>query len=79
MSGDVTPLVTAAKTGELVQFDYSVGDRVRIKETSIEADVSALLKDEDGGKQYRIVWWYGGSRICQWVFPREIRRSDSQR
>jgi hypothetical protein len=72
VSGDVTPITAAVKVGELVQFDHAIGDRVRIRDTSIHADVSGLLKDEDGGKQYRIVWWYGGSRISQWVFPREI-------
>ena len=52
-------------------FEFDIGDRVIIRGSSMEADVTALIKDQDG-EQYRIAWWYSGARHDAWVFSREI-------
>lgn len=54
-----------------VHFEFEIGQRVVIRGSSIEADVTALLKDHDG-EQYNICWWYNGARYTGWVFSREI-------
>lgn len=54
-----------------VHFEFEVGQRVVVRGSSIEADVTALIKDHDG-EQYRIAYWYNGTRFDVWVFSREI-------
>jgi hypothetical protein len=54
-----------------VHFEFELGQRVVIRGSSIEADVVALIKDQDA-EQYRIVYWYNGTRFDVWVFSREI-------
>ena len=53
------------------RFEFDIGDRVLIRGSSIEADVTGLLKDHDG-EQYNICWWYNGNLYTAWVFSREI-------
>lgn len=52
-------------------FEFDIGQRVIIKGSNIEADVTRLIK-EDGHEQYEIAWWYSGARISAWVYGREI-------
>lgn len=52
-------------------FEFDIGQRVIIKGSNMEADVTRLIK-EDGHEQYEIVWWYSGARNSAWVYAREI-------
>lgn len=60
---------------QVVEFDYSVGDRVMLIEIDRPGVVTSLIRDNDG-LQYRIVWWDNGSRKSEWLHSFEIRAAD---
>lgn len=56
---------------QVVEFEYSMGDAVRLKEIDRPGVVTSCLRDTDGF-QYRVVWWDSGSRKCEWLYAFEI-------
>jgi hypothetical protein len=65
------PVTLKPRFWNKVHFEFEIGQRVMVRGSSIEADVTALLKDHDA-EQYNICWWYNGTRYTSWVFSREI-------
>lgn len=60
-----------------VEFEFSIGQLVRVRGSAIEAHVTALMKQIDGN-QYQICWWYNGNRYICWVFAREIQATSEK-
>lgn len=54
-----------------VEFDFCLGDAVRLKEIGRPGVVTGCLRDNDG-PQYRVVWWDSGSRKAEWLHGFEI-------
>lgn len=59
-----------------VEFDHSLGDRVRLIELDRPGIVTSCLRDSDG-TQYRVVWWDSGSRKTEWLYGFEIEAKHS--
>ncbi len=55
-----------------VEFAYAIGDEVKIVAIDRPARVMALLCDSDG-PQFRVVFWEGGARKTEWLYPFEIK------
>lgn len=54
-----------------VQFEYSIGDRVRIKAIDMIGQVDAMSQDV-AGLQYRVVYWNDGTRHSTWMNDWEL-------
>ena len=46
----------------MVEFEYDIGDRVKVKTIETVGNVDALCQDING-KQYRIIYWNNGCDI----------------
>lgn len=55
-----------------IEFDYSIGDAVRIVDIDRTGRVIALLRDNDG-VSYRVTYWDNGQRRTEWLFLYEIK------
>jgi len=58
-------------TMQIVQFNFRIGQKVKIKASDSEGIVTALLKGNDGC-QYQVVWWDDVTRKCEWLFCFEL-------
>lgn len=56
-----------------VEFPFAIGDAVVICGSSIEGRVTAVAAFIEDAKQYRVAYWYSGTRVECWVNPNEIR------
>lgn len=54
-----------------VEFDYSVGQQVKVKAVEMLGRVDSLSLDNNG-KMYRVVYWNDGSRCQVWMYDWEI-------
>lgn len=54
-----------------VEFDFDIGQTVRIKAISMTGRVDSLSLDNNG-KTYRVVYWNDGSRSQVWMYDWEI-------
>ena len=58
----------------VVTFAHKPGDSVRLIGLDQPATVTACLVETDG-TQYRVVWWWEGTRRCEWLHSFEIKSS----
>ena len=54
-----------------IQFDYDIGQQVKVKAVEMLGRVDSLSLDNNG-KMYRIVYWNDGSRYQVWMYDWEI-------
>jgi len=54
-----------------VEFEYDIGDRVRVKTIEMIGSIDSLCQDIQG-KQYRFVYWNDGQRYAVWMYAWEI-------
>lgn len=54
-----------------VEFTFSIGDTVKLKDLALTGTVTGLLHEQHG-QQYRVAWWSNGERRCEWLHPFEI-------
>lgn len=57
---------------KIVEFDYDVGDQVKIVEIDRNGCVDGMALD-NLGKQYRVIYWNDGTRNSTWLYPWEIK------
>jgi len=57
-----------------VCYKYGISDRVKIKCIEIVGSVDALMSDT-GGDQYRVVYWYNGTRSAVWMYDFELEKA----
>lgn len=55
----------------IVQFDYAIGDQVRIRAIEMPGRIIALMLDAEG-PAYRVCYWSDGSRKTEWLFAWEL-------
>lgn len=55
----------------VVGFIYKPGMAVRLKALDIPATVTGCLINGDG-LQYQVVWYWDGTRRCEWVHGFEL-------
>jgi hypothetical protein len=60
----------------LVDFEYDLGERVRVAAIDVLGRVDSLTLD-NMGKQYRVVYWNDGQRQSVWVYPYELEKCNS--
>ena len=61
-----------------VEFKYDIGDKVKVKDITVNGRVTGLLKDDEG-IQYRVAYWYNGERKSTWMFDWEIEESTDEK
>lgn len=61
---------------QVVQFNFSIEQRVQIKGTELTGFVTALLRDSDG-HQYRVCYWDGTIRKVDWMFQHELKNVEA--
>jgi hypothetical protein len=54
-----------------VKFKYAAGDKVRLIGVDLPGTVLSALIDSEG-PQYRVVWWWNGTRRSEWLHEFEI-------
>jgi len=54
-----------------VKFKYASGDKVRLIGLAIPGTVLSALTDSEG-LQYRVIWWWEGTRRSEWLHEFEI-------
>lgn len=54
-----------------VEFAYKPGDKVQLIALKLPGNITGVLADSDG-VQYRVVWWWDGTRRSEWLNPFEI-------
>lgn len=54
-----------------VEFDYCVGQQVKVKAVEMLGRVDSLSLDNNG-KMYRVVYWNDGARCQVWMYDWEI-------
>ena len=57
-----------------VEFEYAIGDRVKILDIGMLGAVVALCQDVEG-QQYRVVYWNNGERFSVWMYSWELTKS----
>lgn len=58
-------------SGCQVDFDYSIGQQIRVLPIDADGTVNSLWVS-DKGKKYECVWWINGDRKSEYLFPHEI-------
>jgi len=59
-----------------IDFEYDIGERVRVVHAGdIEGHVTAL-KVEACGLQYRVIWWQDGRRMEDWLLGWELAKAN---
>lgn len=56
---------------ECVEFEFSLGETVRIKTIEVVSVVDGLAAYTDK-KMYRVVYWFNGLRYDVWVYGYEL-------
>ena len=56
-----------------VDFEYDVGQPVKVVPIGMIGTVDSLCLDNNG-KQYRVVYWNDGVRNSVWMYPWEIEK-----
>lgn len=54
-----------------VDFDYTLGQTVKVKAIGMLGLVDSLSLDMNG-KQYRVVYWNDGQRYSVWMYDWEL-------
>jgi hypothetical protein len=54
-----------------VTFVHKPGDTVQLAALKIPGVVTGCLVDSDGC-QYRVVWWWDGTRRSEWLYGYEL-------
>jgi hypothetical protein len=67
-------MIGLATTGmrKTVEFEYDIGQEVKIIPTGIRGNIDSLTLD-NMGKQYRVVYWNDGQRYSVWMYLWEIK------
>ena len=55
----------------VVEFDYDIGNRVRVKAVEMCGQVDSMSLDAQG-PMYRVVYWNDGQRYSQWMYGWEV-------
>lgn len=53
------------------EFEFGIGAKVTIKAISVPGIVDAVMSTT-GGSEYRVVYWWNGGRLSQWVYASEL-------
>ena len=53
-------------------FNLNLGDKVTVIEIKRPGIIDSIMVDE-GGHQYRVVYWFDGTRHASWVYEGEIK------
>lgn len=56
----------------IIEFDYSIGEKVKVKDIDRTGTVTSLTKDMDG-TMYRVAYWVNGQRYCEWMYHFELQ------
>ena len=54
-----------------VQFEYALGEPVKIKELEMIGHIDSLELDNNG-KMYRVIYWFNGERKSAWSYGYEL-------
>lgn len=54
------------------EFEFAVGERVTVVPLDTPAIVDAAMFTT-GGAEYRVAYWWDGSRRSQWVYATELK------
>jgi hypothetical protein len=61
-----------------VEFAHKPGDSVRLKSLNLLGTVISCLISAEG-KQYQIVWYWDGTRRCEWLHGFEVLDPEGER
>lgn len=61
-----------------IEFQYDIGDNIKIKAIEIEGRIDAMLFDS-GGCQYRVIYWYDGKRNQLWLYEWETEKDTKKK
>lgn len=56
-----------------VEFKYDVAESVYIKAIEMRGTIDALCLDVNG-IQYRVIYWFNGTRSATWLYDWEIEK-----
>ena len=60
-----------------VQFEYSLGEPVKIKALEMIGHIDSLELDNNG-KMYRVIYWFNGERKSAWAYSNELESTKSR-
>ena len=55
-----------------VQFEYSLGEPVKIKALENMLGHIDSLELDNNGKMYRVIYWFNGERKSAWAYANEL-------
>lgn len=56
-----------------IHFDYQIQQSVTVKSLSVEGVITGLAYYLESAREYRVEYWYDGTRRVEWMHPWEIQ------